>query len=44
LSKDDETVQINQKLKDQIMNEFDLDENDFNEEMINSISVFYDAV
>jgi len=46
LSKDDQTVQMQhyQKLKDKIMNEFDINEKEFNGEMINSISVFYDAV
>ena len=44
LSKYDRKVQQSQKLKDQIMNELESNEKDFNEELINSISVFYDAV
>jgi len=44
LPDDDETVQKFQELKDQVMDEFDLEKSDFKEEMIDSISVFYDAV
>jgi len=44
LPESNETVQKFQELKQKVMNELDLEKSDFKEEMIDSISVFYDAV
>jgi len=44
LPESNETVQQFQELKQKVMNELDLEKSDFKEEMIDSISVFYDAV